>query len=59
MTHVTRSSSIGEGYRGRGRGPGSVWLGISVVSDATEKTVFVTPENGSTGTIHTDTTFQS
>ncbi len=50
---------FGEGHRGRGRGPGSVWLGLSALRSETEKTVFVTPENGSTGTIHTDTTFQS
>ena len=59
MTNRLRPSSIGEGYRGRGRGPGSVCLGLDALMSKTEKTVFVTPENGSTGTIHTDTTFQS
>lgn len=58
MTHMYPKSS-GEGYRGRGRGPGPVWLGLFAPMSTTDKTVFVTPENGSTGTIHTDTTFQS
>ncbi len=58
MTYM-HPAIIGEGYRGRGRGPGPVGLGLSALLRGTEKTVFVTPENGSTGTIHTDTTFQS
>mgnify|MGYP000409127899 CR=1 FL=1 len=58
MTHLP-SKSLGEGHRGRGRGPGPVWLGLYALVRGTEKSTLVTPENGSTGTIHTDTTFQS
>ncbi|MDI7775470.1 2-isopropylmalate synthase [Asticcacaulis sp. EMRT-3] len=38
----------GEVYRGRGRGPDSVWAGLRALCDAFEKSVFLTPLNGRT-----------
>lgn len=36
----------GEVYRGRGRGPGSVGLGLRALNGMSEKSVFLAPEEG-------------
>ncbi|EGF91370.1 hypothetical protein ABI_27850 [Asticcacaulis biprosthecium C19] len=40
------ASFDGEVYRGRGRGPGSVGLGLRALCKAIEKSVFLAPEEG-------------
>ena len=51
MMYARLTKIDGEVYRGRGRGPGSVWAGLRAVCDGFEKSIFLALEEGRKRTV--------